>query len=74
MRFKTVIIIVLVLLVSIVAIQNSRSVDLEFLIWKLRVSRIVLILISFSLGILVGLLLTWKKSRKSNSAIESEYR
>jgi lipopolysaccharide assembly protein A len=70
MSFKVLIIILLTLLVAIVSIQNAAIVDLKFFTWTLSISRILLILISFVLGLLVGLLLGVSR-RKTSSTLSS---
>jgi uncharacterized integral membrane protein len=43
-----------IVLLIIVAVQNSQSIDLEFLFWSARVDGLLLFLILFILGFLVG--------------------
>ncbi|MDA0972471.1 MAG: LapA family protein [Bacteroidetes bacterium] len=74
MSFKVLIIILLTLLVAIVSIQNTAIVDLKFFIWTLSISRILLILISFVLGLLVGLLLGVSRKNTSSTLSSSDQR
>ncbi|MGM5470420.1 lipopolysaccharide assembly protein LapA domain-containing protein [Flavobacteriaceae bacterium LMO-SS05] len=60
MKFKTIVILSVFLLVVIVSIQNAQVTDINFLFWKLSASRVLIILGSFSVGILIGLLLAMK--------------
>ena len=66
MKFKAVVITLLSLLVAIVSIQNAAVVDLKFFTWDISISRILLILISFAIGMVVGFLLSLKKSKPKN--------
>lgn len=68
MRFKYILAIVLTILVCLVAIQNSSTIKLDFLLWRFYVSRILVILISFALGILAGLLLAYRSRRGGSQA------
>lgn len=43
-----------IVLLIIVAVQNSQSIDLEFLFWSARIDGLLLFLILFTLGFLVG--------------------
>jgi uncharacterized integral membrane protein len=67
MSFKVIVIIILTLLIAIVSIQNAAVVDLQFFTWTFSISRILLILISFALGLVVGSLVALtKRSRHKN--------
>lgn len=43
-----------VVVLIIAAVQNSQSIDLEFLFWNARVDGLLLFLILFTLGFFVG--------------------
>ncbi len=61
MKAKTIISLVFVLIIVIFSLQNSEITDVNFLFWKISVSRILIILGSFSFGVLVGLLVSIKR-------------
>ena len=62
-------IIVLLVVMVIFAIQNTQSVILTFLFWKIETSAVLSILVSFILGFLVGGLVLWGASvRKKEKA------
>ena len=53
-----------VLLVCIIAIQNSGQVRLRFLVWSASVDQLFLIPLLFLCGVGVGMLLQWGIRRK----------
>jgi uncharacterized integral membrane protein len=62
-------IIVLLVVMVIFAIQNTQSVILTFLFWKIETSAVLSTLVSFILGFLVGALVLWGASvRKKEKA------
>lgn len=61
MKFKTIVAIVVASLVVVFSLQNSEVTDVKFLIWKLSMSRVLIILGSFAVGVLVGILVSLKK-------------
>ena len=61
MKAKTIISLVFVLIIVIFSLQNLEITDVNFLFWKISVSRILIILGSFSFGVLVGLLVSIKR-------------
>ncbi|MBP8792930.1 MAG: LapA family protein [Lutibacter sp.] len=61
MKTKTIIAILFISIIIIFSLQNSEIIDVNFLFWKLSISRILVILGSFLIGILVGLLMSIKK-------------
>jgi len=61
MKAKTIISLVFVLIIVVFSLQNSEITDVNFLFLKISVSRILIILGSFSFGVLVGLLVSIKR-------------
>ncbi|MFI5237479.1 MAG: lipopolysaccharide assembly protein LapA domain-containing protein, partial [Ignavibacteriales bacterium] len=55
MRFKLVIISLLFLLFAIIAVQNTIQTELKFLSWAVQAPLIIMILVIFVLGLLIGL-------------------
>jgi len=43
-----------IVVLIIAAVQNSQSIDLQFLFWRARVDGLLLFLILFALGFFVG--------------------
>jgi lipopolysaccharide assembly protein A len=64
MKTKAIVIVILSLIVAVVSIQNAALVELKFFVWTITVSRILLILISFTIGMVVGFLLSIQKKAK----------
>ena len=61
MKFKTLLAIVFVTLIVIFSVQNSEVTNVNFLFWKLSMSRVLIILGSFGIGVLVGILVSITK-------------
>lgn len=58
--FKPIVVIVIVLLFASFLLQNMAIVDINFLFWKITMSRVLLLLGSLVIGCLIGLLLGWE--------------
>jgi uncharacterized integral membrane protein len=57
MSAKKILLIILCVLMVIIALQNTRSIDTHILFWEFSSSRIILILGSVAVGIGIGLIL-----------------
>ena len=62
MKFKTVLAILFATVIVIFSIQNVEVTDVKFLFWKLSMSTVLIILGSFAIGVIVGLLVSMKNS------------
>ena len=62
MRLKTILAIVFAVIIVIFSLQNSEMTDVKFLFWKLSMSRVLIILGSFAFGVIVGILVSMRKS------------
>ena len=58
MKFKTFIVLLFATLIVIFSLQNAEITDVNFLFWSLSVSRVLIILGSFGIGILIGILVS----------------
>lgn len=45
----------LLILVVLFTLQNTETVPISFLFWELRISRVLMILMIFVVGVLVGI-------------------
>lgn len=61
MKLKTVLALIIIAFIVIFSLQNSEITDVEFLMWKLSISRVLIILGSFGIGVLVGILVSMKR-------------
>ena len=61
MKTKTILAIIFILIVVVFSLQNAEVTDVKFLFWKLSMSRILIILGSFGIGVLVGILVSMKR-------------
>lgn len=66
MKTKTIIAIVFILLVVVFSLQNAEVTEVKFLFWKLSMSRVLIILGSFGVGVLVGILVSMKRKLVKN--------
>ncbi len=64
MKFKTIMAIVFAVLVVIFSLQNAEVTEVDFLIWNISMSKVLIILGSFAIGVLVGLLVSLKRPKK----------
>ena len=46
-------------------LQNAEVVDIQFLFWKLSLSRVVFLIGSLFIGVLVGLFIGWETAAKN---------
>lgn len=70
MKTKTILILIFAAIIVIFSLQNAEITDVKFLFWKLSISRVLVILGSFVIGILLGILISQKRkvtNKKSNS-------
>lgn len=63
MKFKTIMAIVFAVLVVIFSLQNAEVTEVDFLIWKMSMSRVLIILGSFAIGVIVGILVSLKRPK-----------
>lgn len=56
-KFKAVLIITLVVLFTVFVLQNTEEVDLSFLFWTFKVSRVLMLVGALAVGFLIGLFL-----------------
>jgi lipopolysaccharide assembly protein A len=67
MKPKTIFIMVMLLLFGIIVIQNTEVTGVQFLFWKVEMSRAILLPIIFIAGLIIGflgcLIITKKKDR-----------
>ncbi len=63
MSVKKVSIWVIIFLILIFILQNLDVIDVDFLFWSIKVSLLLVILLPFVLGVLLGWLLTTMYSR-----------
>jgi putative membrane protein len=61
MKFKTFVALFFIILIIIFSLQNTELTEIKFVFWKFSISRVLVILGSFAIGILVGLLISMKK-------------
>mgnify|MGYP000052997247 CR=1 FL=1 len=61
MKLKIILAILFAALIVVFSLQNAEVTDVKFLLWKLSMSRVLVILGSFSIGVLVGILVSMKR-------------
>lgn len=63
MNSKTIVSVILVAIVVIFVLQNTQIVDVRLLVWKVSMSRSLMLLVTFLIGIIAGWLLRRPKHR-----------
>ena len=54
-NMKTISLLLAIIFVSAFAVQNSMSVVIRFLLWKLEISQALVIVLTAVMGVLIGL-------------------
>lgn len=72
MKFKTLLMLFFALIIVVFSLQNSEVTQVSFLHWKLEMSRVLIILGSFSLGVLVGIFVSFKKTPATSTQKKKE--
>jgi uncharacterized integral membrane protein len=74
-KAKVILIIVILLLALIVSLQNTEAVETKFLLMTFTMPRVLLLLLTFTLGFVGGMITTsviLKKSGKANEKKKAE--
>ena len=74
-KIKVISIIVILLLALIVSLQNTEAVETKFLLMTFTMPRVLLLLLTFTLGFVGGMITTsviLKKSGKANEKKKAE--
>jgi uncharacterized integral membrane protein len=74
-KAKIILIIVILLLALIVSLQNTEAVETKFLFMAVTMPRVLLLLLTFTLGFVGGIItasIILKKSSKSQEKIKAE--
>ena len=77
MRLKIIVLSILFLLVAIIASQNTIATELKFLLWAVHAPLIVMIVVIFILGLVIGLIFSSnyeRKKKKQETSQKSETR
>lgn len=61
MKFRTLVGLFFAAIIVVFSLQNAEVIDVKFFFWKISISRVLVILGSFGIGLLVGVLLLIKK-------------
>ena len=75
MRVKIIVLSILFLLVAIIASQNTITTELKFLLWSVQAPLIVMIVVIFILGLVMGLIFSTnyeRKKKKQESGIQKK--
>jgi len=64
MRIKIIVISFLFLLFAIIAVQNTTATELRFIFWSIEAPLIVMIVVIFILGLVIGLIFSGNYERK----------
>lgn len=69
MKLKTILALVFAAIIVVFSLQNARVIEISFLFWKLSASTVLVILGSFIIGILVGVLISLKRKTNKTTSI-----
>ena len=72
MRTKLIVISILFLLFAILAAQNTTTTELKIFFWNLPVPLIVLIVIIFIIGLVIGIITCSVYERRKQKELETE--
>ena len=72
MRTKLIIISVLFLLFAILAVQNTTTTELKIFFWNLSVPLIVLIVVIFIIGLVIGIFTCSVYERREKRELKTE--
>ncbi len=72
MRIKLIVISILFLLFAILAAQNTITTDLKIFFWNLSVPLIVLIVVIFIIGLVIGIITCSAYERRKKKELETE--
>lgn len=64
MKIKTLIILLLLIVFTIVLFQNLEVVSVQLLFWKFEIPRIILFPLTLFLGVIIGFLLSSTRKKK----------
>jgi len=57
MNFKNISLLILLALFIIVCIQNVEIISVQFLFWKAEISKLLLLIITWIIGLLIGMII-----------------
>ena len=75
-KAKVILIIVILLIALIVSLQNTEAVETKFLLMRFTMPRVLLLLLTFTLGFVGGMITTsimLKKSGKSHEKTKTQH-
>lgn len=75
MRMKIIVISTLFLLFAIIAVQNVKTVEFNFLFWPVDAPLIIMLVVIFILGLVIGLIFSSnyeRKKRKQETTIQTK--
>lgn len=58
MKTKTIVAIAIAVIITIFSLQNSEITEVRFFFWKLTMSKVLIVLGCFAVGVLVGILVS----------------
>ena len=61
---RNILFVVLIGAVLVFVVQNTQVVEVKFLVWKLSMSRALILLITLAIGLIGGWMLTVPRARK----------
>ena len=65
MNFKTILAIFLILLIVVFTVQNTEIVTINFLTFEITISKVLVIIGCFLIGLLSGVLLSYRRQHRN---------
>lgn len=72
MRFKTLLMIVLTVLITVICTQNTDPIVFIFLLWQVRVSKVIVLLSLTAFGLIIGLMLGARIGKRKKEKLISK--
>lgn len=63
MRWKLILVLVFLILLIIFTVQNYEVISIQFFLWSFQTSRTIVILATFVIGVLVGLIISFRRKK-----------
>jgi uncharacterized integral membrane protein len=74
MKIKNLIIVVLSFILLVLLVQNLQYVSINFLIWKFSLPKIILLIISATIGFVIGYFIGTSSVKKVKQKLKAKYK
>ncbi len=74
MKIKNLIILILTFILLMLLVQNIQYVSINFLIWKFRLPKIILLIIATTIGFVIGYFVGTSSVKKVKQKLKNKYK